>query len=242
MKNSKLRRALLLAACAVMLVCLSVGATLAYLTSHDTVVNTFTVGQVKIELDEGKVHDPNTMVDGEDIGGTFIDEDNNRIDNNTYKFLPGHDLDKDPTVTVKAGSENCYVRIMVTVTRLGDLMEIIGETDKDVAAAKLASYITGYNDDDFDDNKWTFGTDSVTYEFRLTDIVELDKDNDQKFELFKGIDVPEELTVEQLALLQVDLTDTDTTNDVAMTITAEAHAIQADGFADANAAWNAFKK
>ena len=53
MKNSKLRRILLTLACAVLLVSLSVGATLAYLTSTPTkVTNTFVVGEVKIELDE----------------------------------------------------------------------------------------------------------------------------------------------------------------------------------------------
>ena len=55
MKNSKLRKVLLLACSAVLLVCLSVGATLAYLTSTDTVKNTFTVGKVAITLDEVNV-------------------------------------------------------------------------------------------------------------------------------------------------------------------------------------------
>ena len=51
----KTRKILLMAACAVLLVCISVGATVAYLTSTDTVTNTFTVGQVAITLDEAKV-------------------------------------------------------------------------------------------------------------------------------------------------------------------------------------------
>ena len=55
MKKSMLRKVLLLACSAVLLVCLSVGATLAYLTSNDTVVNTFTVGKVAITLDETDV-------------------------------------------------------------------------------------------------------------------------------------------------------------------------------------------
>ena len=54
MKNSKLRRILLTLACAVLLVSLSVGATLAYLTSVTAEVqNTFTVGKVQITLDVG---------------------------------------------------------------------------------------------------------------------------------------------------------------------------------------------
>ena len=69
MKNSKLRRVLLLLACAVMLVSLSVGATLAYLTGKDEVVNTFTVGNVQIKLDEAKVN----------TDGTYVTDHDNRI-------------------------------------------------------------------------------------------------------------------------------------------------------------------
>ena len=38
----KTRKILAMAACAILLVCISVGATVAYLTSTDTVTNTFT--------------------------------------------------------------------------------------------------------------------------------------------------------------------------------------------------------
>ena len=45
-------KALLLTLCAVLLVAASVMGTMAYLTSTDKVENTFTVGNVKITLDE----------------------------------------------------------------------------------------------------------------------------------------------------------------------------------------------
>ena len=54
MKKSK---AILMALCAVLLVAASVMGTLAYLTSTDTVTNTFTVGNVQIKLDEAKVNE-----------------------------------------------------------------------------------------------------------------------------------------------------------------------------------------
>lgn len=48
-------KALLLSLCAVLLVAASVFGTMAYLTSNDSVVNTFTVGSVSITLDEADV-------------------------------------------------------------------------------------------------------------------------------------------------------------------------------------------
>lgn len=104
MKNSKLGRALLLVACAVLLVSLSVGATLAYLTSQTGVVtNTFTVGSVNITLDEYKV---------DEYG--VADTTANRVQANTYKLIPGHTYTKDPIVHVAAGSEICYLYVKVT--------------------------------------------------------------------------------------------------------------------------------
>ena len=55
-------KVLLLSLCAVLLVAASVLGTLAYLTSQDTVVNTFTVGKVKTTLDEADVHPDGTAI------------------------------------------------------------------------------------------------------------------------------------------------------------------------------------
>ena len=49
-------KALVLTLCAVLLVVATVMGTMAYLTSTDTVTNTFTVGKVAITLDEAKVN------------------------------------------------------------------------------------------------------------------------------------------------------------------------------------------
>ena len=107
MKNSKFRRILLLLACAVLLVSLSVGATLAYLTSTDEVENTFTVGDVQIKLDEAKV---NT-----ETGKAPDPKDRTPDGNKQVRMVPGRLIDKDPTVTVLKDSENCYVRVKVIV-------------------------------------------------------------------------------------------------------------------------------
>ena len=54
-------KALLMTLCAVLLVAASVLGTMAYLTSTDEVENTFTVGNVKIALDEAKVNADGTV-------------------------------------------------------------------------------------------------------------------------------------------------------------------------------------
>ena len=102
-KNTrKLKKAALLLCSAVLLVCISIGATVAYLTSHDTVTNTFTVGNVQITLDEALVRDDGTPVTSAA-----------RVKDNTYKLMPGHTYTKDPMIHVDAASENCWLFVKV---------------------------------------------------------------------------------------------------------------------------------
>lgn len=96
----KTKKALLLSLCAVMLVTASVLGTMAYLTSTDEVVNTFTVGNVAITLDE-------TDVDNSTPG------ENDRDRANEYKLMPGKEYVKDPIVHVDADSEDCYLFVKV---------------------------------------------------------------------------------------------------------------------------------
>ena len=100
MKKAKKIVALVL--CAALLMAGTVAATLAYL-SYTTapVVNTFTVGQVVIDLDEAKVD-----VYGDKDGQT-------RVKANTYKLIPGHSYTKDPVVHVQSGSEVCWLFVKV---------------------------------------------------------------------------------------------------------------------------------
>lgn len=81
----------------------TVGGTLAWLTDEsDPVTNTFTVGDVQITLDESLLQDDGTLDTTEKV-----------TTNNNYKMTPGVTLPKDPTVTVKTGSEDCYVFVKV---------------------------------------------------------------------------------------------------------------------------------
>ena len=135
MKNSKLRRILLLLASAILLVSLSVGATLAYLYDESEVVNnTFTVGKVIITLDELDVDeygDPEQVQKKDEDGKPVVDKDGNpvmedttaRVTENIYKLIPGHSYIKDPTVHVDEDSEEGWLFVAVS-------NEIAGIEDK----------------------------------------------------------------------------------------------------------------
>lgn len=98
----KKTKALMLVLCAVLLVTASVLGTMAYLTSTDKVVNTFTVGKVAITLDEAQVKE-----DGTPVAGAA------RVTGNAYHLLPGHTYTKDPTVHVQANSEDSFIFVKV---------------------------------------------------------------------------------------------------------------------------------
>lgn len=95
-------KALVLALCAVLLVVTTVFVTMAFLTSEDSVQNTFTVGEVTISLDE-------LDVDDSDNDGSTTDRDKA----NEYKLIPGKTYTKDPTIHVGAKSEPCYLFVKV---------------------------------------------------------------------------------------------------------------------------------
>ena len=105
------RKVLIIALCAVLLVSISVMGTMAYLTSQDSVKNTFTVGNVKITLDELDVDKDSNTEDnvqyGEGENATIRDRAN------AYKLMPGLDYDKDPTIHVADDSENCWLFVKV---------------------------------------------------------------------------------------------------------------------------------
>lgn len=88
----------------------SVGATLAWLTATtNEVKNTFTVGKVAITLQEHEYNSAdNTLKDGSKTGETEA-----LVNANSYKLIPGSDMPKDPFVTVKAGSEKCWLFVLV---------------------------------------------------------------------------------------------------------------------------------
>ena len=109
MKKNNLTKALLLMLGAVALVCVSVFSTIAYLSESAAVSNTFTVGNVSIEMFESPVGTDGQIADEAYTNGTKKKDS----DGNSYHLVPGKTFDKDPSVYVKADSEDCYIFIKV---------------------------------------------------------------------------------------------------------------------------------
>ena len=199
----------------VLVIAMSVAGTYAYLTSQDTVTNTFTVGNVQIKLDEAKAN----------ADGSLYDNGVTRVDANSYKLLPGHKYAKDPTVTVLEGSESSYVKMTVTFTKAAELDAIFNPNGAD-----MTRIFNGYDSTSWELKNVTKDTekDTRTYEFWYKAPVAAPDADVALDALFDSITVPGNLTNAQLDSIK------------GMTITVNAYAIQADGFTDAADAWSHF--
>ena len=236
-------KALLLTLCAVLLVAASVLGTMAYLTSTAKVENTFTIGKVEIKLDEAKVN-----TDGIPVEGAA------RVKANSYKLMPGNTYTKDPTVTVKAGSEESYVRMKVTFNNATkiialctdpDMVDEVTGVENAFPLIRMVKFVEmnaakwdGIIPDNMVDTEEMLGnakyfaydkaTDTLTYYFYYTETVAAPTADVVLPVLFDKITVPEWVTGDQLAAL----------NNFKIDIVADA--IQADGFDTADEAWAAF--
>ena len=209
MKKTKKIAALLLAA--VLLVTATVAVTVAYLQSQTEVVtNTMTVGKVVITLNEAPV----------DTDGQEDTTVSGRVTENNYKLYPGKEYDKDPTVWVDEDSEDCYVFVKVV-----NEIEAIESEDAPTIAEQMAAKgwvelgtaypnVYYYNGDQATDSIVSAGAELVVFE-NFT--IDEDVDNTTLFG--------------------------DGTNSYPgyadKTVKIEAFAVQEEGFADVNAAWDA---
>ena len=258
------KKSLLLVLCAVLIVAASVLGTLAYLTDQETVTNTFTVGQVQIDLNE-----------------TDVDNDDNTKAND-YHLLPGQTYTKDPTVTIKANSEPSFVRMFVTVQDYPDLHVICTEHhdgsadtnpyyfsfDDKYYYVKLEKFTTGFSNDEWQcvGVEWNSESiDTAVYEFRYVGgsdgITEKKTADDDLPALFETLEVPgwmdnDDLLALSKGYMYYPAHGAMTTKKAEemdgysagyhsaygypFKITVRAEAIQAAGFDNADAAWAAF--
>ena len=146
---------------------------------------------------------------------------------NEYKLVPGVSYEKDPTMTVKAGSEAAYVRMVVTINKADELKAIFGD-----------DFLPQNYVEEWDAESWPCVeiddtvAGQLTYFFNYKEAVgPTDKDVELP-PLFKKIVIPDNLTKEQLATLQ------------GLKIDVEGHAIQTAAFTDddpVKQAWEAFE-
>lgn len=184
MKAGRSFRGLMLVLALALIVGVAGGATFAWLTAtSDTVTNTFTYGDINITL-------------GETTGSD-------------YKIIPGVDIEKDPLVTVEAGSEACWLFVKV-------------EEEGTFVANKVTYSIA---------DGWTKGDGTkipANVYYRAVDAVK----NDTDFAVLKDnkIYVSDTLT-------KIDISGIPTTTPPKLSITA--YAIQKDGMNTAAEAWAA---
>lgn len=237
------KKTLIVLLCCTLIISSAALGSIAYLTSSSSVTNSFTVGNVYLKLDETKVNP----------SGEPVDEDGNVVDpstgtpvrtetGNNYHLTPGKTYIKDPTVTIDKKSEDSYVRLLVTVTKAQELDTLC----KAMTAANQQKYPHGLPQNHvagYDAATWVCKAqtadqlnNTVTYEFRYfdtaanTDVVSTDGTNDLVLPaLFSSISVPTEVSGAELATLS------------GFDIHVVAQAIQAEGFADADEAWAAFR-
>lgn len=108
-----MKRKLIIALALCLALALGIGGTMAYLTATTgSVVNTFTIGNVGLTLEETK--------------GT-LDADGKH----QFKMVPGNTIEKDPTVTVTAGSEDCWLFVkLVESAKFGDYLTYAVDTSE----------------------------------------------------------------------------------------------------------------
>ena len=225
MRKKILSLALVVAMIAIMLTSF----TMAYFTDNHVKTNTFTMGKVDIELTE-----PNYVpaADGK------------------LKVFPGQTYPKDPTITVAADSEDCWLVATVTITKRANFYALYANDTTGVkqpwglslagngglVSGGIADYAaTGAVDNGVSGTMLNDGTkdvafltysedvaaDTITYTFYFK---EIHKANDQEV-LFTNVNIPS----------IIDNGDFDSD----LEVTVAAYAIQAVGFGDVYAAYDA---
>ena len=260
-----------------------VGASLAYFTDTKSATNTFTVGNVKINLIESKFHregndnsgdttipDPTHKVTAEDdmkyvaTSHTMFTDAEIKADAETYKtdylnvkgqnMVPGRGVAKCPYV-VNTGANDAYIRIRVMVPSAAN-NDFVKVKDGGVITNQWCSSCIstgefidgkggGWNNAPAID-KASVTKDGVTYDvytFTRTEPLKAGAMTEWNVWNFIGINKDATSADVQKAIDAgaIKVTETDGTKVMTLNVLVEADAIQAEGFADAAAAWAAFK-
>ena len=245
--------------CVTLVALAAIGATFAYLTDSKTVTNTFTVGNVKIDLIESSLHRENAGVangatsDSElwsnvnkegsgntspyKAGDTFYTDEQIEANAAEYKhenikLIPGESYHKMPYVK-NTGSEDAYIRIRVMIP-----------ADLDTAILNSSMYTsTAMNNKEFTmayDSTGTVVREGVKYNvYTFTRIDPLAAGAMTYWNVWGTIHMDSDTTGEELAEFFGE--GKPYANGV-FPVLVEADGIQAEGFADAAAAWAAFDK
>ena len=253
------------------------GASLAYFTDTKSATNTFTVGNVKIDLIESRFHregndnsgdtsipDPTHKVVADDgmkyvtTGHTMFTNDQIKTDAANYSnyigekgsnMVPGRNFAKCPYV-VNTGANDAYVRIRVMIPHDGDV-DNGGIINAMFCSSATSSgefqhgangvnwpvvEVNGYTDDN--------GLKYDVYTFTRTEPLKAGAMTEWNVWNFVGIGKNATSADIEKAIQNdvITVTETDAGKTLSLNVLVEADAIQAEGFANAAAAFAAFDK
>lgn len=224
--------------CIAMLAIAVVGGSLAYFTDTQAKTNTFTMGKVGITLTEPEWDKLEKNKDG------------------VMKVYPGQSYDKDPTITVDADSENCWLIATVTINNKANLERLFKGTnvatqwglslagEGKLVSGGVASYVAAPDTKNStsgttlskDDKEVAF----ITYEEKNDTIIytyyflEAHSAGAEEI-LFKKVNIP--ATIDNNFFNE----NADNASTDLLSITVNAYAIQEKGFDDVFAAYTAYK-
>ena len=278
------KKLLVLSLCVALAAIAIAGASLAYFTDTKSATNTFTVGNVKIDLIESTCHregndnsgdtsikDPTHKVTADDgmkyvtTGHTMFTNDEIKADAKTYSdyigekgqnMVPGRNVVKCPYV-INEGANDAYVRIRVMVPSAAN-GDFVAVKDGGVITNQWCS--TSFISGEFIDKKgngWdnapaidkaSVTKDGVTYDvYTFTRTEPLKAGAMTEWNVWNFIGIHKDATSADIQKAidagAIKVTETDGgAKTMTLNVLVEADAIQAEGFADATAAFAAFDK
>ena len=258
-----------------------VGASLAYFTDTKSATNTFTVGNVRIDLIESRFHregndnsgdltipDPTNTASGMKYvtdGHKAFTDDEIKADAETYKtdyldvkgqnMVPGRGVAKCPYV-VNIGANDAYIRIRVMVPSAAN-NDFVDVHSGGVITNQWCS--TAFVNGEFIDKKgggWnnapaidkaSVTKDGVTYDvYTFTRNEPLAPGAMTEWNVWNFIGIDKDATSADIQTAinagAIKTFKTDSSITLTLNVLVEADAIQAEGFANATAAWAAFDK
>ena len=274
------KKLLVLGLCVALAAIAIAGASLAYFTDTKSATNTFTVGNVKIDLIESRFHrqgndnsgdtsipDPTGTASGMKYlkdGQKAFTDDEIKNDAKTYateylavkgqNMVPGRGVAKCPYV-VNTGANDAYVRVRVMIPSKanGDFVDV---KDGGVITNQWCS--TSFISGEFIDRKgggWdnapaidkaSVTKDGVKYDvYTFTRTEPLKAGAMTEWNVWNFIGINKDATSADIQKAidanAIKVVETDGAKTMTLNVLVEADAIQAEGFASADAAWAAFK-
>ena len=275
------KKLLVLSLCVALAAIAIAGASLAYFTDTKSATNTFTVGNVKIDLIESTYHrtgndnsgdtsipDPTAKAAGMEFipdNWTIFTDDEIKEDAKTYakdylavkgqNMVPGRGVAKCPYV-INTGANDAYIRVRVMVPSAAN-NDFVAVKDGGVITNQWCS--TSFINGEFIDGKgggWnnapaiakaSVTKDGVTYDvYTFTRIKPLKAGKMTEWNVWNYIGISKDATSADIQKAidagAIKVVETDGgAKTMTLNVLVEADAIQAEGFADATAAWAAFK-